>query len=418
MPDWRPGDPTWSNGKGKGLIGAVNYLASKGVNAISFLTYNAGGDGDNVWPFIQRDDKFRYDVSKLDQWQIVFDHAQQKGVYLHFKLQETENDDHTVGSGDSRKNVTVPEALDAGDLGPERKLYLRELIARYGYLLALNWNLGEENTQTPDQQRAMAAFIRNTDPFGHHIVIHTSPNEQERVYLPLLGEGSALTGASLQNAHNATHASTVRWVVVSERAGRPWVVPNDEQGPAGLGVPPDPGFAGWNGLDEKGTPVQTLHDIRKYALWGNLMAGGAGVEYYFGYAPPQSDLDLEDFRSREKTWGYARIALDFFRTHKVPFWEMEPADALVGNASHDNSKYCLTRPGQLYLVYLPRGGSADLDLSGASGEFSVSWFDPRSGGPLTSGSVRTLNGGRTSSLGTPPAVGDEDWLVVIRRGRS
>jgi hypothetical protein len=418
VPDWRPGDPTWGSGKGKGLIGALNYLASKGVNAVSFLTYNAGGDGDNVWPFVERDDKLHYDVSKLDQWQIVFDHAQRKGLYLHFKLQETENDDHSRGSGESRKRTEVREALDAGDLGPERKLYLRELIARYGYLLALNWNLGEENTQTPQQQREMAAFIRNTDPYGHHIVNHTYPNEQERVYLPLLGEQSVLTGVSLQNAYDATHERTVRWVLASERAGKPWVVANDEQGSSGLGVPPDPGFAGWSGLDEKGAPVRTLHDIRKYTLWGNLMAGGAGVEYYFGYVPPQSDLDLEDFRSRDRTWDYARNALEFFRAQKVPFWDMAPADELVGNAGHDNSRYCLARPGQLYLVYLPDGGSADLDLSGVSGEFSVSWFDPRSGGPLKPGSVRSLKGGSTSSLGAPPGSAGEDWLAVVRRGRS
>ncbi len=336
--DWRAGDPTWRDGKGKGLIGAINYLAGKGANAISFLPYNAGGDGDNVWPFVQRDDKLHYDVSKLEQWQIVFDHAQRQGLYLHFKLQETENDDHVRGSGEGRKTVDVREALDGGDLGPERRLYLREMIARYGYLLALNWNLGEENTQTADQQRAMSAFIRNTDPFAHHIVIHTFPNEQERVYAPLLGEQSVLTGASLQNAFDATHARTVQWVVASERAGRPWVVANDEQGPAELGAPPDPGFAGWNGLDAQGKPVQTLHDLRKYTLWGNLMGGGAGVEYYFGYAPPQSDLDLEDFRSRDKTWDYARIAVAFFRANKIPFWDMRPADELVGNPTHDNSR--------------------------------------------------------------------------------
>ena len=69
---------------------------------MSFLTYNAGGDGDNVWPFVDRDDKLHYDVSKLDQWQIVFDHAQAEGIYLHFKLQETENDDGTVGAGAGR----------------------------------------------------------------------------------------------------------------------------------------------------------------------------------------------------------------------------------------------------------------------------------------------------------------------------
>ena len=66
---------------------------------MSLMPYNAGGDGDNVWPFVDRDDKFHYDVSKLDQWQIVFDHAQAKGIYLHFKLQEQENDDGTSGGG-------------------------------------------------------------------------------------------------------------------------------------------------------------------------------------------------------------------------------------------------------------------------------------------------------------------------------
>ncbi|UCC99012.1 MAG: DUF5060 domain-containing protein, partial [Phycisphaerales bacterium] len=28
--DWKAGDPTWKNGKGKGIIGALNYLAGKG----------------------------------------------------------------------------------------------------------------------------------------------------------------------------------------------------------------------------------------------------------------------------------------------------------------------------------------------------------------------------------------------------
>jgi hypothetical protein len=149
--DWTTGDPTWKNGKGKGLIGAINYLSSKGADSMSFLSYNAGGDGDNVWPFVTRDDKFHYDTAKLDQWQIVFDHAQHKGLYLHIKLQETENDDNYRGDyregrpagGRAVSPVTdvVVESLDGGNLGPERRLYLREMIARFGYELALNWNV-------------------------------------------------------------------------------------------------------------------------------------------------------------------------------------------------------------------------------------------------------------------------------------
>ncbi|MDA1006901.1 MAG: DUF5060 domain-containing protein, partial [Verrucomicrobia bacterium] len=65
LADWKAGDPSWQDGKGKGLIGALNYLSSTGANAFSFLPYNAGGDGDNVWPFTSRDDPLHYDCSKL-----------------------------------------------------------------------------------------------------------------------------------------------------------------------------------------------------------------------------------------------------------------------------------------------------------------------------------------------------------------
>ena len=190
--DWTSGDPIWKDGKGKGLIGAIDYLSSKGVNSMSFLTYNAGGDGDNVWPFVRRDDKLHYDVSKLDQWQIVFDHAQRKGLHLHFKLQETENDDNYRGdyrdgrppggldTSAAQGADRVTESLDGGALGPERRLYLREIIARFGYELALNWNLGEENTQSSAEQRAMAGYIRSRSlpaPRRHpHAPARTGPD--------------------------------------------------------------------------------------------------------------------------------------------------------------------------------------------------------------------------------------------------
>ena len=282
LKDWNKGDPVWHENRGKGIIGALNYLAGKGVNSISFLTYNAGGDGDNIWPFIERDVKLHYDCSKLDQWEILFAHAQKVGLHLHFKLQETENDDNRKRKGQmiidhpkpSDGTIAVSEALDGGANGPERRLYFRELIARYGHHLALNWNLGEENTHTVEEQRAMALFIRETDPYMHNIVIHTYPELQERMYEPLLGNGSVITGASLQNMWNITHERTVRWVKASAETNRPWVVAIDEQGSSKLGVPPDPGYDGFSGTAGKGDDAYDLNDIRRYTLWGNLMAGG------------------------------------------------------------------------------------------------------------------------------------------------
>lgn len=418
--DWKAGDPTWKGGKGRNLIGALNYLAGKGVNSFSFLTYNAAGDGDNVWPFVERDAKLHYDCSKLDQWSVVFDHATALGLYLHFKLQENESDDERLGM--NRKPGKVPEALDGGTLGIERKLYCRELIARFGHALALNWNIGEENTQSTEEVRDMVKYLHDTDPYRHHIVLHTFPPEQEKVYQPLLGEKSLLTGLSLQNSWKAAHQKTLLWLRESTAAGRPWVVANDEQNSASLGVPPDPGYKGHDGIAVEKNPKgpagegyteskpYTMHDVRKLTLWGSLMAGGAGVEYYFGYQLPENDLVAQDFRSRDKSWDYCRIALDFFRTQKIPFWEMKNANALVENTNNDNTKFCFAKPGEIYLVYLPNGGETPIDLTGASGTFSVKWFNPREGGLPTSRGVATMNGGSKGSLAAPSG---EDWLAVI-----
>jgi hypothetical protein len=408
--DWRPGDPEWRTGKGRGLIGALNYLAGRGVNSFSFLTYNAAGDGDNVWPFVERNSKFHYDCSKLDQWNLVFTHAQRLGLHLHFKLQETENDDQRRGG--ARTEASIPESLDGGATGPERKLYLREIVARFGHHLALNWNLGEENTQTPEEQLAMASYLASIDPYRHNVVVHSYPGDaaQERLYRPLLGPASPLTGASLQNLWNHTHRLTLRWLRESAAAGKPWVCANDEQGPASIGVPPDAGYRGFDGVAIDETHRYTAHDARKATLWGNLMAGGAGVEYYFGYKMLENDLVAEDYRSRDQSWDYCRIALTFFREHAIPFWTMTNANPLVGNTDDGNSRYCFAKAGELYLVYLPSGGEATLDLSGAPGAFAVSWFNPRTGGPLTS--ATRVNGGATVKLTAPD---QEDWLALVRR---
>ena len=386
--DYRPGDPTWQGGKGSEIIGALNYLASEGMNAFSFLTMNINGDDRNVYPYVSPSDFTHFDVSKLDQWDIVFTHGQRRGLYLHFKTQETEND----------------QLLDGGALGTERKLYYRMLVARFGHHLALNWNLGEENTNSDAERKAFANYLREIDPYDHHIVVHTYGNQHEQVYAPLLGDASQLTGASIQTGWNQVYDKTKTWVERSAAAGKPWVVANDEQNSANVGVPPFVGYVDpSNGQTYDGTSVDHA-DIRRETLWGNLMAGGAGVEYYFGYGQPQSDLTAQDYRSRDGIWDYTRYALEFF-TANVPVADMRPDNgrATAGRVLADGST--------TFVVQLPSGGSTELELP--SGDFTLRWFDPRTG--RFAGSETSISGGGRRALGLPPSNTSADWVALVQR---
>jgi CubicO group peptidase (beta-lactamase class C family) len=383
--DWKPGDPVWQGSKGKGLIGGLNYLASQGINSAYFLTMNVIGDGRNVWPWIHPWKRDRFDCSKLDQWEIVFSHMTRLGIMLHVVLQETENDN----------------LLDRGELGPERKLYVREMVARFAHHPAITWNLGEENVQTVAQQKAFASFIRRTDPYRHHIVIHNDHWHAKNVretFDPLLGF-RPLTGTALQDFYwNDVYTHVKHFVKASAATGHPWVVTADELGGANFGTFTD--------ADDPS------HDMpRRYGLWATLMAGGAGVEWYFGWqnASPHSDLSAEDWRTRENMYRQTRIALDFFHEH-LPFDRLQPYEDVVGHGV-----YALAEPGKLYAIYLPHGGATRFHLGDQPGRYEVKWFDPRNGGPLREGSTTHLRGPGPAWTGEPPSDMYEDWLVLVRR---
>ena len=381
--DWKNGDPTWKNGLGKGIIGAVNYLASEGVNSLYFLTMNVNGDGREVYPWTDYNERYRFDVSKLAQWDIVFRHMQRKGILLHVITQEQEND----------------QLLDGGELGVTRKLYYRELVARFAYHPALIWNLGEENTNTTAQQKAFAAYIRALDPYDHPIVVHTFPRDHEKVYAPLLGY-AYMEGPSLQlSKMEGGYAVTRTWVERSAAAGRPWVVMLDEPGNASVGCSPD-------------GPNNNHYACRTEALWANLMAGGGGVEWYFGYQRPHNDLDLEDFRSRNRLWDYTRFARQFFEAH-LPFWKMEPVAAADAGAPAD--AYVLVQPDgpgwKRAALYFPTGQGA---VRPPEGTYEVYWFDPRNGGALQQTPPYQITGGQSVTL-TPPYADGQDWAVLLVR---
>ena len=387
IPDWRSGDPTWQDSKGKGLIGALNYLADKGLNAFSFLTLNIAGDDRNVFPYVSYDNYERMDVSKLAQWEILFEHADQLGLFLHFKTSEAENQG----------------LLDNGDLGPQRKLYYRELIARFGHHLALNWNIGEENGkwmkeditpwQNTTQRLACAQYFFDHDPYRHHIVIH---NGQQ--FYDLLGPESKYTGLSIQTNREDfanVHGAVLRWRNLARAAKKNWANAVDEPGDHRYSLVPD--------------NINMQHDnARQNALWGALMAGAWGIEWYFGYENEHSDLTCEDWRSRDKMWDQCRHALSFFIEHDIPYWDMEPMDDLT-----ENDDYILAKEDDQWVIYQKMGQKEVTKFPELSGEYSIKWYSPVKGEWV--GDEKTIHTTDGLQIDLPPSDADQDWVIWVKK---
>ena len=392
--DWNPGDPDWDDDDsdsvaddGRGIIGALNFVADEGGNSIYFLPMNIGGDGQDTFPTIAAGNKTRYDVSKLDQWELAFSHATSKGIMLHFQLAETEN---------ANENYH-----DNGTLGIQRKLYYRELIARFGHHLGVQYNVGEENDYGTTRRRQFAAFIKSIDPYDHPVTSHTRGNDYDDHFNPLLGNGD-FDITSFQGGNSRTSMANLisTWRTRSANAGTPWAISFDE--PQKIEN------------DKSDSNNGYIHG-RRDKMWPVFMAGGAGFEWYVQEDGGGHGFDqrIDDFRAMDDALNWTGYAVNFLSD--MPLLEMSPSHSL-GNSTAGNNTYVLAKPNDTYAMYNDRNGSGwTLNLAGATGQFEVKWLDPRNGGGLQNGSVLFVNGGGTVSLGNAPDNINQDWAAVVRR---
>lgn len=393
--DWGEGDPGWMDGKGKGIVGAINYMAAMQMNSLYFLTLNAYGDGDDVWPWTAPDEQRRFDVSKLEQWEVVFSHMDRTGIAMNVFTQETEND-------------TI---LNGGELGPERKLYYRELIARFGHHPGIVWNLGEETNRTSEQLKAYASYIRDIDPYDHPIAVHNHVRVSgkqiegrpldpiKETLTPLLGFGAFEVPSLQMYDTTEVHQEVLKWRRLSEKNKRPWVVYLDEIGHWNIGVTTD---AAENNNHEM---------VMKSCLWGAYMAGAAGTSWYFGGEDmPNNDLAAEDLRARHNWWTISNNAHHFFMDH-LPFGEMQNHNELLSKGS----AYCFAKRGEIYVVYLPKNQTTDLEIG--DGNYAIAFYDPLAGGLLLDKPNQgwKITKANSVSLSAYDGQAHKDWVIVIKR---
>jgi len=397
--DWNNGDPDWDGGKGKGIIGSLNYLSSKHVNSIYVLLMNIGGDGQDVWPYsgtIDRagaigNDNIHFDIAKLTQWEVVFGHAQRKGINLNLVL----------GEGETNNK----RELDNAQLGTERKLYYREMIARFGHHNALQWMLCEEYdggggiSVPPDMVKSWAQYIKDVDAYGHPVSVH---NGHEEALEPFFGDDRFdLTSYQYHKRTDypinfyGSRVEMLRGQVAA--AGR--IIPIFIDEPETVGLSDDESVVYEDGWLLNFGQVK----IRKEVLYPIYFSGGS-VEFIL-----EEMLATDDFSCYESLWNYMYYARKFMEEN-LSFHEMQPHDELLtGEARHGD---VLARIGTKYAIYLPEAqNTGSLDLTGCFHTFTRRWYNPRTGN--FEGTATVINGGGIVSLGPPPGEPTEDWVVLL-----
>jgi hypothetical protein len=92
---------------------------------------------------------------------------------------------------------------------------------------------------------------------------------------------------------------------------------------------------------------------------------------------------------------------------ELPFWRMQPFEGVTGA-----EVVALAEPGRVYVLYLPFGGAALVDLSAAKGPLTAQWFHPRDG---TVGTPFVLERKQADAFQAPDT---QDWVLRLREAGS
>ena len=96
----------------------------------------------------------------------------------------------------------------------------------------------------------------------------------------------------------------------------------------------------------------------------------------------------------------------------IPYWTMEPANALVTSGDTE-TVFCLARPGEEYVVYASQGGSFGLNLTHVNGRMKATWLNPRTG-ETTAGDDVLISW----NMEDIPGFSDDDFAVSSLRERN
>jgi hypothetical protein len=314
------------------------------------------------------------------------------------------------------------------------RLWLRYVIARYAaFTNIFLWTISNEYETHPDGQyrldlpadpdwaKATARFIKTQDPFRHPVTVHpvvsasttgASPNDPIKAPWSIgdfFGDGDDIDVLSQQTGQSGDGVTWDEklqcWIgdapdlVVSVRSDRRYSKPvlNTE--------------SGYEYLSGRPTEKKQVHHTDKVrrSAWRIVCAGGyiaAGFHGTIGHSDIWNRIDapnryLFEVKDEGAAGQLARL-YDFWTD--LPYWRMQPFDGVTGDLA-----VALAARGEMYVVYLPSGGKASLDLMGQDGAFSARWYNTQDG---LWGVAFHVNGGARIDLVAPNR---HDWALLLRR---
>jgi hypothetical protein len=299
-----------------------------------------------------------------------------------------------AGNGEGTGNGNIWRVIftpDQATLAIERKLYYREMIARFGYHNAVTWNLCEEYDYwqlpiSPDMAKSWAQYVYDLDPYDHPITVHNYAQYSDCAWKDFWGD-TRFGAVSLQYRYT-DYAFKVKYFRDQiANCGRKIPVCIDE--PIGTSQQAD--------LDgcENNRLFCGSEYIRKNLIYPVYYSGGQ-LELFL-----EEKLSVEDFTKYETAWDYMWYARNSIRDLDIS--SMQPHhDYVRGRTS---SELCFTN-GHDYAIYLPDGGECQLNLP--DGTFLLKFYNPRTGESEVAHS--SLEGNRTITIGRK--VG-EDWVIIL-----
>jgi hypothetical protein len=297
------------------------------------------------------------------------------------------------------------KAHPAPDSEDERR-FIRYAIARFGAFSNITWDLGDDldGYRDDDWTRRTGTLIKQWDPNRHLATSHprSLDNPDDNEHQDRGADWFDFT--SVQDWSRTQHSYMLGQRRKQQLTGR--IIPQTNE---------EYGYEDHYPLWSKGPGSESADALRRMA-WEIVMAGGyqtagetarRGTNVWpdtgGGWLNGRGDDTMTMFQ------GYAHM-VDFFTS--FAWWKTDPRDDLVSGGN-----YCLAKPGELYAIYLPRGGSVVVTIP--SGRYRAAWWNASTGEKTPLAPV-TVTGSSWSSP-PPPAVASvpgtpaQDWALLIEK---